>query len=151
MQYFVDTSALIKYYHPEIGSQKVEAICAEAGRIILISGLGMVEAQSAFAMKARSGAVTPAQAATLRTRFLLDVAAGEFKIWGFKPDHLAHAQLLVGRHGSTKRLRTLDALQLAVALELFEAELMDVFVVSDKALLRVAQDEGVPVLDPEVF
>ena len=41
---------------------------------------------------------------------------------------------LIGRYGFRYRLRTLDALQLAVALDLRTQELLDVFVVADQTL-----------------
>jgi len=148
-QYFLDTSALVKYYHPEMGALKVKAICSEQGRIIRVSRLGVVETQSAFAMKMRSGALTGDAARILRARLLLDIAAGEFEIWNLSADHLARAERLIARHGYAKRLLTLDAIQLAVGLELMEADFLDLFVASDKALLQVARAEGVPVFDPE--
>jgi hypothetical protein len=46
-------------------------------------------------------------------------------------------------------LRTLDALQLAVALDLSSQHLLDRFVVADQSLGDVASDEGLNVLNPE--
>jgi predicted nucleic acid-binding protein len=53
--YFFDTSALVKRYHPEVGSSKVEAIFREHNRRIVMSRLTVVELQSAFALKIRTG------------------------------------------------------------------------------------------------
>jgi hypothetical protein len=46
-------------------------------------------------------------------------------------------------------LRTLDALQLAVALELKSLDLADFFVAADKALLDTAIAAGFPSINPE--
>jgi len=54
VQYFFDTSAFAKYYHTELGSQKVTAIFAETNRQIRVSSLGVLETQSS-AMKVRIG------------------------------------------------------------------------------------------------
>lgn len=62
--------------------------------------------------------------------------------------HFAGAEQLIARHGYTYRLRTLDALQLAVALE---QGLLDKFVVADKVLGKVTHYEGLAVLNPETL
>lgn len=54
-RYFFDTSAFVKFYHAEVGTPKVAAIFSEQGREIRISTIGLLEVQSAFAMKVRSG------------------------------------------------------------------------------------------------
>ena len=47
-------------------------------------------------------------------------------------------------------MRTLDAIQLAVAMDLHHKGLLDVFVVADKILADLAVGEGLTVLNPEV-
>jgi hypothetical protein len=49
--YFLDTSALGKYYHPELGSDRVMEIVDRPSGRILISKLAFVEIQSVFAIK----------------------------------------------------------------------------------------------------
>jgi PIN domain nuclease of toxin-antitoxin system len=56
-RYFFDTSALVKFYHAEIGTPKVSAIFGETGRAIRISSIGLLEIQSAFAMKVTTGVI----------------------------------------------------------------------------------------------
>ena len=60
------------------------------------------------------------------------------------------AEQLVRRLSLTSNLRTLDALQLAVALGLNKPGRPVQFVCADKALCAVAVGEGVTVIDPEV-
>jgi hypothetical protein len=58
--------------------------------------------------------------------------------------------LLVERYAFTSRLRALDALQLAVALELWNQKFVkDHFVAADAILCEVAGLEGFPVINPE--
>jgi len=45
-------------------------------------------------------------------------------------------------------LRTLDALQLAVALDLKAQGLLDFFVCADEILCQVAEKEGITVVNP---
>ena len=148
-QYFFDTSAAVKYYHAEAGTQAVSAIFAQPGRKVRISSLGFVEIQAAFAMKVRSGVLDTTAAGMQRARLLLDLAAGDIEVYGLTGDHLASAERLIGRHAFTYRLRTLDALQLAVALDLNAQGLLDYFVVADQALGAVAAIEGLHVINPE--
>lgn len=77
--YFLDTSAFAKRYHPEVGTPAVMAIFAESGRTVRI----FLEVQSVFAMKVRIGVNTRAQAGGLRARMLLDMAADEFEVFLF--------------------------------------------------------------------
>ena len=99
-------------------------------------------------MKVRGGFLDRRDAGMQRARFLVDVAAGDIEVVRVTTDHFASAERLIGRHSFAKRLRTLDALQLAVALDLLGLGLLDYFVVADKVLGEVATLEGLAVLDP---
>ena len=63
----------------------------------------------------------------------------------------AMADALVERYAFDFRLRALDALQLAVALELRNQQLVDHFVAADKILCEVATLEAFSVINPENF
>ena len=63
--------------------------------------------------------------------------------------HFRGARQLLFKHGAVEALRTLDALQLSVALGLKRAELVTVFVAADQKLCRVATLEGFAVTNPE--
>jgi len=149
VHYFLDTSALGKYYHPELGSDRVASIVAQSDRKVLISKLGFVEIQSVLAIKVRSAQISREEAGLQRARLMVDVAAGLIEIWSMSPDHFSKAESLIGRYSFSNRLRTLDALQLGVALDLRSQGRLDHFVAADKVLLAVAQLEGLPVSNPE--
>jgi predicted nucleic acid-binding protein len=146
---FFDTSALGKHYHTEIGTAKVEAILAQANSRQLISRLGVVEVLSVFAGKVRTGTITIAAFDTLRRRFFTDLTRRVFEVVRMTGWHYEEAQRLVRKHGPARRLRTLDALQLAVALDLRAKGVIDQFICADKALLATASGEGLPIVDPE--
>jgi predicted nucleic acid-binding protein len=55
--YFVDTSALAKLYHPEIGSVWMESLVQTHGARLIISQLSLIEIQSVFATKVRTGVI----------------------------------------------------------------------------------------------
>jgi len=50
---FIDTSALVKYYHPEDGTQEVTRLLEEPPARHYVSRLSLVETVSAFAVKCR--------------------------------------------------------------------------------------------------
>jgi len=63
--------------------------------------------------------------------------------------HFQGAERLLLHYGPSQSIRTLDALQLAVASDLRGQGLIDHFVCADRRLLAVATAEGLPVIDPE--
>ncbi len=146
---FFDTSALGKHYHTEMGTPKVEAILAVAGSRHIISRLCAVEILSAFAGKVRTGAITVADFEKLRRRFFTEITNRVFHAVRLTGLHFQEAQRLVRKHSPTQRLRTLDALQLAVALDLRARGAINQFICADKGLLAVAALEGLSVVDPE--
>jgi uncharacterized protein len=56
-RYFFDTSALVKHYHTELGSPKVDLILGESGSEYFIARLTLAEAPSVFAKKVRTGEI----------------------------------------------------------------------------------------------
>jgi uncharacterized protein len=146
---FVDTSALAKHYHVEPGSDRVDILWADVGRPLFISRLGVVETVSVFAGKVRSGVLSDKAFAVLRKRFLNDVAQGRPRLVRMLVQHFKDAERLIRQHGLARRLRTLDALQLAVAIDLRSRGLVDLLVSADRQLLDVARAEGIAVADPE--
>jgi|SRR6516165_5750983 predicted nucleic acid-binding protein len=146
---FVDTSALAKHYHVEPGSDQVDRLWADLGRTMFISRMGVVEAVSVFAGKVRSGVLSASAFTVLRKRFLSDVGQGRPKSVRMLVQHFKDAERLVRQHGLARRLRTLDALQLAVALDLQSRGMIDLLISSDQHLLGAARAEGISVFDPE--
>lgn len=65
-----------------------------------------------------------------------------------EPHHMQMAQDLILRYGLSHALRTLDAIQLAVAVHLRQASGVDVFVAADARLCPAAAAEGFAVLNP---
>ena len=76
--YYFDTSAFTKFYHPEVSSARVTAIVQDPASILQISNLAILETQSAFAMKVRTGVLDQAHAEAAMYKVLKDLAAGFF-------------------------------------------------------------------------
>lgn len=118
---------MAKLYRTEAGSEVVDRIFSEPGSQQVISRLTIVEIESVFALKMRTGEIDH-QAVLIARR--------------------GARQLLI-KYGATEALRTLDALQLSIALGLKRAGLATVFVGADQKLCRVAALEGFAVANPE--
>ena len=55
--YFFDTSAVVKFYHQETGTEWVESVFSDGESTIVISELTTVEFDSAVAKKIRTGEI----------------------------------------------------------------------------------------------
>jgi len=149
--YFFDSSALVKLYHSELGTPAVDQILSAAGNRIRISRLTPAELTSAFAIKVRTQSISRQDADAFLGRFRRDVANGKLEVFSMAESEFAMADALVERYAFDFRLRALDALQLAVALELRNQQLVDHFVAADKILCEVATLEAFSVINPENF
>ena len=146
--FFFDTSALVKAYHKEVGTERVLSLLADPGGRFLISSLAVVELRSALAQKLRSGILKLPQYQLACHKFGGDVRSKRLLVKGLIRRHQRAAEKLIATHAPTKRLRTLDALQLAIAVELNAAGTIEQFVVADEHLAEIAGSEGLAVINP---
>jgi uncharacterized protein len=131
--YFIDTSGLAKLYHTEVGSQQMEMLAQSLDNRLIVSQLSVIELQATLNQ--------------LRGLFFADLAAGRFKVVLMSGRYFRSADRLIRTHAVTRALRTLDALQLAVALELHRRGAVSALVASDRNLCEVAA-EGMQVVNP---
>jgi len=94
-------------------------------------------------------AITGADLDLLRARFLQDIARAEFRVLRMTDVHYREAERLIQQYGVTRSLRTLDALQLSVALALHRRLILDAFVCADQSLCGVAEEERLRIINPE--
>jgi predicted nucleic acid-binding protein len=147
-RYFFDTSALVKNYHAEAGTADVQRILAEVGSEFFVSRLATVEMLSGFAGKVRTGVFSSTDFGILRRRFLADVRTRLLRPLRVLNIHYQMAGDLIGKHAMSRQLRTLDALQLSVALHFHRSFPVDYFVCADQRLCDVATVEGLAVIKP---
>ena len=124
-RYFLDTSALVKHYHAKAGSADVNRILDEAGAEVRIARLTLVETVSVFAIKVRTGEFDALEFNRLRALFAIHVARRRFQVFRLLNVHSDRARDLIVNHGLQRRIRSLDALQLSVALRLREIAPID--------------------------
>jgi predicted nucleic acid-binding protein len=85
----------------------------------------------------------------LARQFQEDIVAEKFLVTAIREPEFGVAERLIERYAFDRRLRALDAIQIAVALRLRSQGLVDQFVSADKVLCEVATLEGFAVLNPE--
>lgn len=147
--YFVDTSALAKLYHQETGSEYVARLLSQSGSKSVISRLSLVEFESVLAIKVRTGVLQVADGAVAQRRFRADIARDRIIVGPpLEEKHFHSALRLIRVYGVSHGLRTLDALQLAVALDLRHAGWISAVIASDQRLCAVSEACSCSAIDP---
>lgn len=141
--YFFDTSALVKRYAPEPGTETVDQLVESGDSHVVITSLAIVEATSAARRKFNQGTFSERDVDDLLATFYSE-ALSSFEIVPMDETAMALSFDLILEHD----LRTLDSVQLSSALILAGSYGDLVFVGSDRELLDVADASGLTTLDP---
>lgn len=144
MLHFLDTSALLKRYRPETGSEIVEELFRSPTHLIAASALSFAEAIGALTRAHRTHLIGQSELEDAVSGLYTDFASGRIE-WIDISHHdlLRCAALIVDHHLSAN-----DALILASALGLEQHA--PVFVCADtrSGLLRAAEACGLSTLNP---
>ena len=149
--YFFDYSALVKRYHPEVGTADVNRLFSEQHSRHFIARLAVVEVQSALVRKVREGLISLTDLDVVRQRFLEEITQRRLQVVRMTDLHYHTAERLIRQYGpqpGQPRLRTLDALQLAVALEVHQQTQLNFFVSADENQCSAAKAEQLVILNP---
>jgi uncharacterized protein len=145
---FFDTSALVKRYHREVGSDVVDAAFASKDVTRMISDMTVIECYSAFAKKVRTGEITEEDFRETIKEIAEDIHSGAIRLTFFGDRDKREAAALIEKHGLSKNLRTLDAIQFAVVKRLGSEVLRHVYC-ADRPFAALLREEGLSVIDPE--
>jgi predicted nucleic acid-binding protein len=149
---FLDTSALMKLYLPEIGSVWLRNYII--GNQVVISELALFEATTVLRRRYIEGEFTREVAEAFLTNIMTDSLSYEVVPLGGEPQ-LTRLSDLAFNLNQALRLRALDGLHLVaagIALEVANALTPPeplTFVSSDGQLLNVVQSQGFYVENPE--
>lgn len=144
----LDTSALVKLYHQEAGTERMEELCAQQDNILIISELAIVEFYATLARKVRIGEITPESQEEAGRNFV-DDCHQRCVVAPLGSSVIQKAKELLQKYGTTQALRTLDALHLGAYLSALTRGAL-VFVSADARRLDVGTLEGLQVLNPEI-
>jgi predicted nucleic acid-binding protein len=147
--YYFDSSAIVKRYIAEVGTDWVIATAdLSAGNDILVSLLARVEVPAAVFKRQREGSITVADGALAVADFISDFYT-QYQPIGVTLQLAEQAASLAEKHG----LRGYDAVQLATALE--AGAVRDslglsrlIFVSADGALNKASRTESVVTDNP---
>jgi len=144
MIYYLDSSALVKRYAAESGSDKVAALI-EGEYKIAVSWLAVPETLSAIARRAKGGSISAADLAAIRNQFNQDLQS--FMIVAVSGAPVDGIETVIARHA----LRGADSIHLSTVLWLGKSTRSPViFVASDNELLNAARSERVNTFNPTV-
>jgi uncharacterized protein len=146
--YFLDSSALVKRYVTEIGSEWIKSVADPSARhTLIVARITWVETISAFARLKRENTL-------LETDLDLTIRTFQFD-WHTQYQIVevdAFLTQLAGKLLLNYPLRAYDSIQLAAALKLLPAirhsSTPYTFVTADDRLLSAAQAEGLQVCNP---
>jgi len=147
--YFIDTSALVKRYIAERGSQWVKALTdSQTGNKIILARITWVEMLSAFSRLKRESAIDENVFSTALQALKFDWDI-QYQVVEFDKAMAEQAGELVKKHP----LRAYDSVQMASALKIHQiyakaAPGLFMFVSADDRLLTVAKNEGLQIENP---
>jgi len=147
-EFIFDTSALVKRYHREVGTDSVDAAFADKDASKIISDISVIEFYSAFAKKVRTGEVTAEDFQETIKEIAEDVRSGVIELAFFGNSEKKEAAVLIEKPGLSRNLRTLDAMQLAVMKRLGSQTITHIYC-ADHAFVALLKEEGFPVINPE--
>lgn len=150
--YFLDTSALVKRYVPELGSNWIQSITVPAaGNFLAISQITWVEVCSAFSRRQREGSLSGDEVDQLMGYFRTDFD-NQYEVLEVDRTLIETAGALVMQNP----LRAYDSVQLASALRV-QSTLVSVpdtqlvFVSADNRLLNIAHSERLAIDNPNNY
>lgn len=147
--FFCDSSAIVKRYVNETGSNFVDGLAdASSGNIILTARITRVEVAAAIARRLKNKSVTASDAQNALAAFQHDLTNNYFTV-EITPMLLSRATSLATKHA----LRGYDAVQLAAALEANDERIANglsplMLISADTELNAAAQTEGLAVDNP---
>lgn len=146
-RYFLDTSAIVKRYHREDGSDIVDSLFAVADTRFIISDISIIEFYSALSLKVRVGEIDEENFVSLRKLFSHDIKKRLYEVVEFtNADKLESTKLLL-KHAKKNSLKTLDAMQLSVMKAVNQSGLKAI-ICADEKFCKVIALEGFSVINP---
>ena len=144
MNLFFDTSALVKFFHEEEGTDIVTDLILEQNNEVWFSELGRLEFISAIFRRFRNKELDEEQLNTAVDSFENQIAA--FNIEPLGHAVLEEAELFIKNYGRTHGRKALDALHLGTFSLISEKDWS--FVVADGNLCKIAEVIGFNTLNP---
>lgn len=147
MNLFFDTSALVKFFHEEIGTELVTQLINNPQNEVWISELTIVEFLSVIYRLYREKQIVNDELEEAINGFQKECY--HFIVVPLNIVIIEEAKDLLSVFGKDFSLRTLDALQFASCNLVYEDDENWVIVSSDRRLIRIIQNTGMNIINPE--
>ncbi len=150
--FFCDSSAIVKRYVNEIGSNFVDNLAnLKSGNVVLLARITRVEVAAAIARRLKIGSISAGDAQNALAAFQHDLTNNYFTV-EITPILLSAAMSLATKHS----LRGYDAVQLAAALEANDERIASglaplTIVSADVDLNNAAQVESLHIENPNQY
>ncbi len=144
MNLFFDTSALVKLFHEEEGSEVVTRLITSDENKIWVLEVVRLEFFSAIFRRFRNMELNDTQLNEAISGFNEEMVS--FNVEPLRQAIIKEAESLLNRYGKTQGLRTLDALHLGTFSLIAEEEWS--FVAADENLCAMAQFIGFKTINP---
>lgn len=141
---FFDTSALVKRYYDEPGTDVVDQLIESKETKVVLTAITVIEAVSAFRRKYNRDDIPEKIVDKLLTAFF-DEALSDFLIVSTEEALFTYSFDLILEDD----LRTLDSLQLSAALAVSDEVGELLFVSADRELVSVANNRGLETVNPD--
>ena len=141
---FFDTSALVKRYYEESGTEVVDSLVEDDDTKVVLTSIAVIETVSAFRRKRNRDDIPQSVLDGLLSSFF-DEALSDFLIVPTEESLFGYSFGLV----LDDDLRTLDGLQLSAGLAVADEVETLTFVCADQELTEVAESKGLDCINPD--
>lgn len=142
MKLYFDTSALVKYFQPEIGSENVIELIDNKENDIYISELAIIEFHNTIYRRFREKQIIEADVEIILEIF--DLTVNNYKIESITTEIMDNTKEIIKEVGKELGIRTLDSIHLSSFQMIAEKNWK--FVVSDKQLANIAKELEIEVI-----
>lgn len=144
MNYYFDTSALVKHFHQEEGTDKITNLIRNKDHQIILLDIAPIELLSAVYRRYRNQEITNEELDTVLTGIKHELR--RFKIEPLDNLIIEESMKLFNQFGKKYGLRTLDSLHIA-CFNLIETENLQI-VSSDNIMCEIAAELGFVYFNP---
>ncbi len=142
--YYFDSTALVKHYHLELGSQAVDDLIDHPTHRIILGEACIADLYAVLNRRMEAGEITRDDFFTTIVTFETEIAQGRFHFLEVDAATLKNIRILILSH---KGLNSQQGIHLALAMEI--SALKPTVVSSDPALRQACEAEGLKCLNPE--
>ncbi len=143
--FYLDTTALVKHYHLELGSRVVDDLIQHPGHAVVLGQPTIADLYALLNRRVETGEITRDDYFTTVVTFEAEMAQGRYQFLDVDIATLKNIRLLILRHN---RLGVQQGLHLALSMELLS--LKPTVVTTDSTLLSACEAEGLKVMNPEI-